>query len=300
MAPKKSGKPPKTFKKKTVRPSYPVKKEEPETVEKAEETPVEKVTLEEIGEESLRETENKESAEAPEEKAPEEITEEVKEETPDETVEMKETAVVEDISDTGEETPQEQTQESAESSDTPQEIAPEVPQNPEAGSFTKEELETGSSGFKHNFLWGLIIVISLLSAIGAGIGIYSMGINRGREMERQAAITPTPEVAETPTPTPVPQESAETYSISVLNGSGISGEAGRVKTLLEGEGLKVETVGNADASDFEETEISVGSNVAKSFTTKLTDILEKNYTVVMGDEASGKDDVVITVGKKKS
>ena len=108
--------------------------------------------------------------------------------------------------------------------------------------------------------------------------------------------TPTPEV------TPTPDEAAkDEFTIEILNGSGISGEAGRAQVLLEDEGFTVSGIGNADNSDYTETVISSKENVSSEWLSLLKKSLQEAYVVSSGDELSSdaETDVVITVGSSK-
>lgn len=121
--------------------------------------------------------------------------------------------------------------------------------------------------------------------------------------------TPTPTVDEeqdeakaTPTPTKTQSSGAQSdsasLSIQVLNGSGVSGAAGEVKTALEDAGYTNVTTGNADSFDYEGLTISV-SKTKSNFLKQLETDLSDSYTISDTDtDLSSSDyDVVITVGK---
>lgn len=103
-----------------------------------------------------------------------------------------------------------------------------------------------------------------------------------------------------PTPTPEPKE----YSVSVLNGSGIPGQAGVVKTLLE-EGEITEfvelTAGNADAYDYVQTEIRSKEVLPEDLVTRIKAALV-DYDVVVGDplESDAENDIEVIVGQKNN
>src|SRR3989344_3619400 len=72
------------------------------------------------------------------------------------------------------------------------------------------------------------------------------------EKEKEQEIEPTQ--APTATPTPVEFDRAS-LSVQVLNGSGVSGEAGRMETYLSDLGYENTEIGNADNSDYQDITI---------------------------------------------
>lgn len=98
--------------------------------------------------------------------------------------------------------------------------------------------ETPSKKSVYPALWIIIPGIFILGAILGGIVFYQKGINRG---QTEVSPTPTPFVSVTPTASPSATLNLTKYTIDIFNGSGISGEAGRAKSLLTGAGFKVGT-----------------------------------------------------------
>jgi hypothetical protein len=107
----------------------------------------------------------------------------------------------------------------------------------------------------------------------------------------------------TPPPTVKPTEKPvdlTAFTISVLNGSGISGKAADEKTALTTAGFKVTSTGNADTNDFTQTKIAAKKSVDPQFLTKLEEELKKSYDVdtsVTLTPDSSPADVVVTLGK---
>ena len=111
-----------------------------------------------------------------------------------------------------------------------------------------------------------------------------------------------------PTPTPIPKPTAaptaasvnlQQYSIDVLNGSGVTGEAGKVKTSLTSDGFKVDSTGNAANSNFTKTEIAAKKSVSQDYLSKLEDELNKTFvvdTTVATSSDSSTTDVSVTLG----
>ena len=91
-------------------------------------------------------------------------------------------------------------------------------------------------------------------AVGAGAGDMIWG-TRKEAVTVKPAVTAEPTKSEasmsvlSPTPTVAVKRSA--LSVQVLNGSGLSGAAGKVKDLLESLGYVNVSTGNADRNDYE-------------------------------------------------
>jgi hypothetical protein len=90
------------------------------------------------------------------------------------------------------------------------------------------------------------------------------------------------------------------FSVQVLNGSGVVGEAGSVKEKLESDGFENIDTDNADNYDYEKTEVQLKEGTAK----EVYDVIEKrisyNYNVVLGDalEEDSQFDIIVIVGEK--
>ena len=113
--------------------------------------------------------------------------------------------------------------------------------------------------------------------------------------------SPTPVPTEIPEPTEEPKKvDLSAFTIKVLNGSGVKGEAAKVKANLTAAGFKVTTTGNADLDDYKETQIQAKKGTDKEFLKQLEAVLDKSYVV---DEASTSPsgaaittDVVVIIG----
>lgn len=115
--------------------------------------------------------------------------------------------------------------------------------------------------------------------------------------------TPTPTIEESPTPEPTSTPSIiddlTLYDITVLNGSGISGQAADVETLLEDEGFSVLDIGNASTSDFTDTIIQTKEGVPQTFIDNLEQVLSSTFSVEINSvplSESAESDVVVTIG----
>lgn len=146
----------------------------------------------------------------------------------------------------------------------------------------------------------LIPGVLLLGALLGGIYFYQKGVKITDQ-----TMTPTPSGTEiSPVPSASPEATVDLtkYTVNILNGSGISGEAGKVKTLLEDAGFNVGNTGNASTYDFKETIVKAKKDVDQAYLVKLVETLSKNYKVATTEELpdSSKDEVQITVGSSKS
>jgi hypothetical protein len=149
-------------------------------------------------------------------------------------------------------------------------------------------------------LWIIIPGIFLLGAILGGIVFYQKGVNSG------ATETSTPVTESTSTPVVSASPSATIdltkYSVTIFNGSGIAGEAGRAKTLLTDEGFKVGTTANAATYDYTKTIIKAKSTVEEAFVTALSEALGKMYVVDTAQtlSTSSADAVQVIIGSSKA
>jgi len=151
-----------------------------------------------------------------------------------------------------------------------------------------------------NPLMIIIPGIFLLGALLGGIAFYQRGISG------DTTPTPTPDYSNTITPSPTVSPSAQVdltkYPIKVMNGSGISGQAGVVKDLLEKDGFKVSGTSNAPTYDFTKTVIKAKADVPAEALTKLSEALAKSYVVDTNQSlaTSSADSIQVIVGSTKA
>ena len=143
----------------------------------------------------------------------------------------------------------------------------------------------------------IIIILVVVGLVVGGFFYYKSLQKKLAKPPTETEISPTTEPTEEPTPDEVAKDA---YTISILNGSGIAGEASKVKTLIEDADFVVESTGNAENYDYDKTIIQAGSDVSISWLNELKAVLKKNYQLQTSveDIASGAStDVVIIVGK---
>ena len=154
-----------------------------------------------------------------------------------------------------------------------------------------------------NIMWVLIPGILLLGLLLGGVFAYYRGLNGINKPSPKSSPTPAASaIPSNPTPTPQAKKIDLTkYAITLLNGSGVAGEASKVKTLLETAGFKVSSTGNAKTYDFEKTEISVKSGIEADFVKSLVSTLSKSYQLADPvTSATQSASVVITIGSLKA
>lgn len=152
---------------------------------------------------------------------------------------------------------------------------------------------------KRGKIWMSLFGLSIVLAFVVGLFMYRGGTTNSAPLPAVEAI-PTKESQISPTPIPELLDLSK-YKIEVLNGSGIPGEAAKVKVFLEEEKFTVASIGNADRIDYQKTIIQAKKTVPKEFLEKLKAFLEQSYVLSDTAESSeaGEVDVVIIVGTEK-
>ena len=196
-----------------------------------------------------------------------------------------------------------------------EEVSVEEPQVEESKEVTESSVETPKNESKKvvevqedvdaektNYLWIIIPTALLVGALVGGFITYFSGISKLDSGVATPSPVATPvEVSEaTPSPAPASAVKREELKVQILNGSGVSGEAGKAKTLLEGLGYKNVDTGNASSSDFTQTEVAVKTSTKDALAIVIKDLATK-YTAIEATKplaSTSKYDIVITIGKK--
>lgn len=160
---------------------------------------------------------------------------------------------------------------------------------------------------KGNKAVGLIIFLILIVVVGGSV-FYFFSL-KGGDKSNKIVSTPEPFIVRESgekelevTPSPVVGENKDvvdkkSVSISVLNGTGITGEAAYLQNKLEDLGYTNIKVGNASKQDYEQTIIKFSSDVSKSVIDEITTELKKIYTDVKTQTGiTGSYDIEITTG----
>lgn len=169
-----------------------------------------------------------------------------------------------------------------------------------------EEEGTEDKGSKIRVLAVILLVAGIIAIIVGGIFYYRSKISAPEGEEEAEPVTV---ATETPTPTPIEEASDEgeevllaDYSLSVLNGSGIPGEAGKVEGLLEEADFENIETGNAESYDYEQTEVSCKAETPDNVYTAIEEALGGEYDVIKSETILDEDatyDIIIIIGTRK-
>ena len=145
----------------------------------------------------------------------------------------------------------------------------------------------------------IIIGVLIVAIIAVGGFMYYQSVQEKLATPPTDTEVALSEEKEKPTPTPEKNMKPGDYSIQVQNGSGIVGQAGVVQELLEENEYNIESTGNADNYDYEETVIQAKKDVRKTWLDDIKKILKEKYDVQTKVEELSEDadtDVVVIVG----
>lgn len=145
----------------------------------------------------------------------------------------------------------------------------------------------------------LLVILGFLVISTIVFGIFLLA--EQRRFGGSSTPTPSASVSVTPEPTKVPQEVDKgSLTVSVLNGTGTPGQAGKVKTIMEDLGYNSVDTGNADTTDNTKTTVSFTKKVSVVQSDEIVKELEKTFssvTRVIDDTLSS--DIVIVTGDEK-
>ena len=145
----------------------------------------------------------------------------------------------------------------------------------------------------------IIIGVLIVAIIAVGGFMYYQSVQEKLATPPTDTEVALSEEKEKPTPTPEKNMKPGDYSIQVQNGSGIVGQAGVVQELLEENEYNIESTGNADTYDYEETVIQAKKDVSEAWLDDIKKILKEKYDVQTKVEELSEDadtDVVVIVG----
>lgn len=146
----------------------------------------------------------------------------------------------------------------------------------------------------------VFIIVLILGLVAGGFYYYKTKVSGGEEGAKEG--TPTPSAQETPTPTPSDEVDLSEYKVSILNGSGIPGEAGKVETALKSQGFETIETGNAESYDYTDSEVSLKKDTPEAVYEAVKTAMS-SYKIVRqeGELAESSEfDVEIIVGTTKS
>lgn len=183
-----------------------------------------------------------------------------------------------------------------------QEAPQEAPAPTSSGvSFPTVGEPRKTGGAKTLLIIGVLILVGIL-----GFVIYKSASNKGQENLGEPTPfenlnTSSPNQTSTPVASATPVTADKTkIKIQVQNGTGITGEAAYLQTLLKGLGYKNVAVGNSAQQNLTVTQVSFASTLSSDVVTEITAKLNSVYqSVTTTTSASTAFDVVITTGLRK-
>lgn len=177
-----------------------------------------------------------------------------------------------------------------------------LPQNEALQETTHEETPKQNGSGKKKTLLIILAFVVVLAALAAILLFYRQQFVKS--LTKQPAEAP---VVQKPSPAPTkpPVEAVDVtlYTLEIQNGSGIPGEASRVKDLLEKEGFQIAQTGNADKYTYTQTTLTAKKGVTEGFLKKLKEVLKQTHDIsdeVASSSVSLNSDVLIIVGSKKT
>jgi len=167
----------------------------------------------------------------------------------------------------------------------------------------KPKKEAGFLPYLLGLFLGLILVFGILQIQGRQ-GAKEQPVKE-TEISEETAQTETTPAPPTPAPTqeeqtpPAPTLDKSKVTISVLNGNGIRGDAYKVKVILEKDGWKVATYGNAASFKYQNTLVYYKEGQEEAGK-QVEETLKKSGQVTSLEKSSSltKYDVQVIVGRK--
>ncbi len=140
---------------------------------------------------------------------------------------------------------------------------------------------------------GFLIVLTIL--MGGLLYVQYLHVS-GLSKQAESTVVPT----QIPTPTTIAEEDPANLKVVVINGTGIAGQAGRVKDLLFEAGYTDATTENSETKDSQKTEIVFSSKVSEKQQSEIKELLLKTFTAVTSKiDTEADKDIQITTGEEK-
>jgi len=166
----------------------------------------------------------------------------------------------------------------------------------------KPDLENANKPFENSYQFAtekkkskkstIVLIIVIILLLAGGFFILSNRLSKQAEPES----TPTP--VPTPTQTPKPALNKADWSLEVLNGSGITGAAKVVADKLKELGYPVVKTGNADKSNYEQTQILVKEELKDKVDLLIADLKDiVKIASVAGELKDSTASARIIIGK---
>ncbi|MFH1186943.1 MAG: LytR C-terminal domain-containing protein [Candidatus Levyibacteriota bacterium] len=169
--------------------------------------------------------------------------------------------------------------------------------------MTNGEILYGNKSRRNIILFIISIIVLTLIVLGVAF-FYKDSFIKSSDDSKTKSESKTVSPTSTNSPTPIPTKTEidkSKYSIKILNGSGIAGEAGRARKYLEDEGYEVSSVGNADEFDHKESILETEENIDEDFLSELKTFIAKKYALEDTVEASADTkNIVLIIGQTKA
>lgn len=187
-----------------------------------------------------------------------------------------------------------------------EEAASESVQNASGISFPGGQPQNQKKSFP-KWIFAIIGVILIVGIGGyfvfktSGSDEAEQNTNEGTQLGTFSTPSPEPSQESSPTPSPEPIEKSD-IKIEVLNGTGVPGEAGFLKTKLEAEDFQNIETGNAEDQDQTRTTVTFSRDLSQIYIDEVTKLLENLYEEVTAKKGTISEDfdIRIVTGVKKS
>ena len=149
--------------------------------------------------------------------------------------------------------------------------------------------------------FAFLIGLTLGAGLIGGIFYYKSRVESSVSDESKPSSTIAPDTEEEKTEDATePEIELSSYSIQILNGSGIKGIASEFEVIIQDAGFDNTTTGNADNYEYEVTEVSFKTSVSQEVKDVINDSLS-DYETETNDDLSDTSeyDVVIIVGSSQ-
>ena len=150
-------------------------------------------------------------------------------------------------------------------------------------------------GFKEIFLAILILII----LGGGGFLAYQFRQSyKQTQTDSQKIIEDSLKEQEVASPTPIPTVARDQLTVNILNGSGVSGQAGSIQEELTGIGFDNITIGNFDEDNTPQTMATFSARISDTDKSAITNLLKGIFAQVITNIAttSAQYDVNIVTG----
>ena len=155
-----------------------------------------------------------------------------------------------------------------------------------------EEIGSQKKAVRGVFSVGIIVFLVIFGITGWAFYLKTKWLPTETVSTPVVEATPSPTAVPTPIPTPEPLEKANVI-IEVLNGSGVSGLAGKTAKIFEDLGYIIDGVGNGD--DVDVTEVYIKEAEEGSLWQALDDIEDKLSVSSVSGYLDEDEDVMIRI-----